>query len=281
MILPMGAAREIQQRANVEALVVEVLDGIASPAAREAVLDRALALSGRRSLPGGARETLAFVTGPLRQAAAEELGDDAAVEIAEQLQLRMAPAVSHSMAPPDAGGRTLPPPSSGVTERAKPSPSAVARRMSPPHGNQDVKRRRRETRTYDAGVLTRRSDAPRVILVDDDPSYRRALTRVLTEAGYEVATAHDAETALWLCQRLTPDVVVTDLELGDESGLRLAQELGQRFGSQSPPVVLITASTVLPKASPAVAYMMLKGDDDSTLLAKLAELVAGNGSSGR
>jgi DNA-binding response OmpR family regulator len=59
---------------------------------------------------------------------------------------------------------------------------------------------------------------PKVLIVEDDPTIRTAVTRTLTDKGYAVATAHTAMTGLHLAVSERPDVVVLDLGLPDLDG---------------------------------------------------------------
>lgn len=56
----------------------------------------------------------------------------------------------------------------------------------------------------------------RVLLVDDHPVVRSGLRAVLTSGGVEViGEAGTGEEALEMVERLSPDVVMCDLRLGD------------------------------------------------------------------
>jgi CheY-like chemotaxis protein len=60
--------------------------------------------------------------------------------------------------------------------------------------------------------------AVHVLLVDDSPVLREALTAVLEREGAVVTAAGTAEHALDLLQRLRPDVLLSDLEMPDKDG---------------------------------------------------------------
>lgn len=60
----------------------------------------------------------------------------------------------------------------------------------------------------------------RVLLVDDHPIWREALTRDLIDAGFDVVGAFgDGERAVRLAPALRPDVVLMDLQLPTMSGV--------------------------------------------------------------
>jgi CheY-like chemotaxis protein len=57
-----------------------------------------------------------------------------------------------------------------------------------------------------------------VLVVDDSPKIREALTTVLEREGAVVTAAGAAERALDLLQWLRPDVLLSDLEMPDKDG---------------------------------------------------------------
>lgn len=70
-----------------------------------------------------------------------------------------------------------------------------------------------------------------VLLVEDQDCVREVLADLLTDAGLEVAEASSGEEALdTLAQSGPPDVLVTDLDLGEGvSGLALAEDLSRKW----------------------------------------------------
>jgi DNA-binding NtrC family response regulator len=70
--------------------------------------------------------------------------------------------------------------------------------------------------------------APRILVVDDDDSIRRGLSRVLTEQGYEVEVAADAEHAWRHVVSSGADLVITDLTLPGKSGMDLIADVRDR-----------------------------------------------------
>jgi PAS domain S-box-containing protein len=67
----------------------------------------------------------------------------------------------------------------------------------------------------------------RILLVEDDPQMRGLAIRVLSDCGYEVTAAPDAETAMAevASREVNPALVVTDLILPGMTGLQMAQAL--------------------------------------------------------
>jgi CheY-like chemotaxis protein len=69
-----------------------------------------------------------------------------------------------------------------------------------------------------------------VLVVDDDPSVRKALIRTMKAEGYLVYSASDGLEALTLlAQAVTVDVVVSDLRMPRMDGRTLAAELAVRY----------------------------------------------------
>jgi two-component system response regulator DesR len=70
----------------------------------------------------------------------------------------------------------------------------------------------------------------RILVAEDQKLVLGALTALLRlELDFEVvASASDGREALALCERLVPDIVLTDIEMPHMTGLELAQALGER-----------------------------------------------------
>ena len=69
---------------------------------------------------------------------------------------------------------------------------------------------------------------PRVLIVDDQPSFRGMARKVLEWRGYAVAgEAECADSAIAATERLAPDAVLLDVCLGEASGFDVACTLTQ------------------------------------------------------
>ena len=76
----------------------------------------------------------------------------------------------------------------------------------------------------------------RILVVDDEPQFLRALVTNLRGAGYEVETAVTAADALTVAGLRPPDAIVLDLLLPDGSGTAVCREL--RTWSEAPIIVV-------------------------------------------
>lgn len=77
-----------------------------------------------------------------------------------------------------------------------------------------------------------------VLVVEDDPTIRTALTRALTDRGHAVTSAPSAMAGLQFAVDQRPDLVVLDLGLPDVDGLEMLRMLR---GVSEVPVVVATA----------------------------------------
>jgi len=71
---------------------------------------------------------------------------------------------------------------------------------------------------------------PRVLIVDDDPTFREALVRVLSEAGFTVRVAADGQEALKILDYAhdSIDVAIIDLNLPAISGFEVIGAITRR-----------------------------------------------------
>jgi DNA-binding NarL/FixJ family response regulator len=83
--------------------------------------------------------------------------------------------------------------------------------------------------------------ATRVLIVDDDRSFRRTAAMLLRARSFEVVgEAADGREAIAAIEALQPDAVLLDVHLPDGDGLELARRLSP--GGGVGPRVLLTSS---------------------------------------
>jgi DNA-binding NarL/FixJ family response regulator len=101
----------------------------------------------------------------------------------------------------------------------------------------------------------------RCLIVDDSSQFLAAARGWLERQGIAVVgLASTAAQAIEQAADLHPDVVLVDIDLGDESGFELAEQLQGTAGVDSFPVILISAYAEedyaeLIAASPAVGFL--------------------------
>jgi putative two-component system response regulator len=89
-------------------------------------------------------------------------------------------------------------------------------------------------------VLPTRRHAPRILVVDDHPSIAGLMSQLLTQRGYDVVTAVNAEQAEAEVRRQAPDLILSDVKMPGKSGYELCRELKSDPSTRLIPFVLIT-----------------------------------------
>jgi CheY-like chemotaxis protein len=69
----------------------------------------------------------------------------------------------------------------------------------------------------------------RVLVVDDEPAIRESLAGFLNDAGYDISTAANGFDALLQLKRVTPDVIISDLNMPQMSGFEFLSVVRRRF----------------------------------------------------
>ena len=80
--------------------------------------------------------------------------------------------------------------------------------------------------------------APRILIVDDDPNLLVLLADQLRADGYEIATARDGVEALRRLQTSWPDLLIIDMMMPRMDGLSLAREIKARADL---PIIVLSA----------------------------------------
>src|ERR1700758_2093528 len=93
------------------------------------------------------------------------------------------------------------------------------------------------------GDLLPRRRAPRILVVDDQPSIAGLMSQLLTMRGYEVVTASDAQQAQAEVRRQAPDLILSDVRMPGKSGYDFCRELKSDPATRLIPFVLITGLT--------------------------------------
>jgi len=84
-----------------------------------------------------------------------------------------------------------------------------------------------------------------ILLVDDEPDFRKALEFSFKRAGYKTFLAGSGNEAFdFICANKNIDVVVSDIRMANGDGVQLLERLRERF-SETPVVLLITGFSEL------------------------------------
>jgi two-component system, OmpR family, response regulator RegX3 len=111
-------------------------------------------------------------------------------------------------------------------------------------------------------------DPPTILVVDDEPSYRDALSVALQREGFVVETAADGPEAISRFEASRPALVLLDVMLPHMSGVDVCRELRAR---SQVPIIMVTARNA---EIDAVVGLEVGADDYITKPFRLRELVA-------
>ena len=117
---------------------------------------------------------------------------------------------------------------------------------------------------------------PMVFVVDDDPSVRKGLTRLLASAGYTVEAFASAREFLARAPYAGPCCLVLDVRMPGLSGLELQETLAAAGRRMS--IVFVTGHVDVPMSVRAMkrgaADLLTKPVDDKVLLAAIQRALA-------
>lgn len=115
-----------------------------------------------------------------------------------------------------------------------------------------------------------------VLVVDDEPTISDAVAVRLRGEGFDVVTASDGPSAVEVCGRVRPDIVVLDVMLPGFDGLEVCRRIQ---ADRAVPVLMLTAKsdavTVRAVSKLGVSGYMLKTTSTAKLIDRLRELLPG------
>lgn len=112
------------------------------------------------------------------------------------------------------------------------------------------------------------SNAPHILVIDDEPQILRAMRTILTEKQFKVTTASRGEEGLALAAASEPDLIILDLGLPDMDGVEVCARL--REWTQTPIIILSVRDSERDK----VAALDRGADDYLTKPFGIEELLA-------
>lgn len=116
----------------------------------------------------------------------------------------------------------------------------------------------------------------RILLADDDESFRCTTAELLRREGYEVDEVPDADAAMFRIHSAAYDLLISDLEMPGNEGLALVRELARVAGGL--PVIIVTGFPTFDSALasielPVCAYLV-KPVDQAALSRQVRHAVA-------
>lgn len=111
----------------------------------------------------------------------------------------------------------------------------------------------------------------KILLVEDDPAYRKAVGSILQLEGYTVVEAGTGRLGVKLAAAGQPDLVVLDLQLPGIGGLEVCQRLKQEPATASIPILVLTGND---REGQDVACLDMGADDYLTKPVRSDRLLA-------
>jgi CheY-like chemotaxis protein len=118
----------------------------------------------------------------------------------------------------------------------------------------------------------------RILVADDEAYILQVVALKLRNAGYDVVTAFDGQEALGMLQNNGADLVVTDLQMPNMTGIGLARAMSSDPRLAAIPIMMLTARGHLLREGEAdsanIARVVHKPFSPRALLAEIESLLA-------
>ena len=119
-----------------------------------------------------------------------------------------------------------------------------------------------------------------ILLVDDSTTMLMSMEAVLKRQGFQVETATSGSQALTKLSTLTPDLVITDLNMPGMDGITLISELKKLPAMRFKPILMMTTESQQEKRDEAKAAgavgWLVKPVKPEELLAVVKQVVPGS-----
>jgi PAS domain S-box-containing protein len=96
----------------------------------------------------------------------------------------------------------------------------------------------------------------KVVLIDDEEDIRDVLTVALQDSGYEVVSAPDGESGLHMCEKISPQIVITDIRMPGMDGLQVLEAVKKKY-----PDIEVIVATAFGEMDVAIQALQLDASD--------------------
>ena len=84
---------------------------------------------------------------------------------------------------------------------------------------------------------------PKILVVEDSPTYLRQISDLLQESGYHAIAAIDGEQALEKAVREDPDLIILDIILPKKNGFQVCRQLKTTPATRDIKIIMLTSKT--------------------------------------
>ncbi|MBI3996639.1 MAG: response regulator [Candidatus Omnitrophica bacterium] len=119
----------------------------------------------------------------------------------------------------------------------------------------------------------------RILVIDDNPSFREVVQVRLIKEGYEVTLAESGQAGLDAVKTQTFDLILLDMLMPEKDGITTYQELRANASTMHIPIILLTAAAVeghweaMPYETEGKIFILGKPYDNQVLVARIRQLL--------
>ncbi len=115
-----------------------------------------------------------------------------------------------------------------------------------------------------------------ILVVDDEPTVRSSLARLLQREGYDTLLAESAEDGLALLEKRSVSAIISDYRMPGPSGIDFLNKVKAQY--QKPMRILLTLHTDMSEVMPAVdkglvSHLLMKPWDNEVLVKTVGRLI--------
>jgi two-component system chemotaxis response regulator CheY len=115
-----------------------------------------------------------------------------------------------------------------------------------------------------------------ILAVDDDDAVLFLVDRILSRQGYRIQTTASASEALKLLQTTKYDLLISDIEMPEMSGIEMVKR-AKAGTAKLPPILILssknTADIVLKAKEVGVSYYLVKPFSTTDLILKVSAIL--------
>jgi len=120
--------------------------------------------------------------------------------------------------------------------------------------------------------------AKRILIIEDNPSFSRAINHIVEKEGYEVSTASNGMTGLRMAKDNPPDLLILDVMLPGLDGFEICSQLRADESTEKLPIIMLSAKGQEADKTTGLSVganeYLTKPIDRALLLEKIASLLA-------
>jgi twitching motility two-component system response regulator PilH len=118
----------------------------------------------------------------------------------------------------------------------------------------------------------------RILIVDDSPTQRMALTNILEKNKHEVLIAEDGQQGIDVSRNELPDVILMDVVMPGLNGFQATRHISKYEGTSHIPIIILTSKDqetdrVWAERQGAKDYI-IKPANEAELISKINKLLA-------